>query len=141
MSRHKTKLPANSANRQSPSRKGMLRSPYFAWLASVLAIELIFALSIPDTILTELPALGRWTKFVAGFFPAVGNFNAIARHPEAVAFFLSIAPLFMLPKVYIAYRWLNSDYLGTYRHLVISPLTMHQPAGREFFTGDAAKTK
>jgi hypothetical protein len=107
----------------------------------VLAVELIFALSIPDSVLSDTPILMRWTEFAVRFFPAVGNFDAVSPHRQAIAFFLSMAPLFLLPKIYIVYRWLNSDYLGTYRHLVISPLTTHQPEGGEFYAGGAQSTK
>lgn len=124
-----------------PTERATL-GPYVRWLVIVLAIELLFALCIPETVLTDWPLLARWTALVSTFFPAVEHFDKITAHPEIIRFYLSATPLFILPKIYIAYRWLSSDYLGTYRHLVLSPITTYQPAGiGEFYTGGVSSTK
>src|SRR4051812_15234805 len=90
--------------------------PHLFWFAVVLIFELVLALIIPDNILSDWPALAHWTRFVSRFLTAVDHFDSVARHPEAVRLYLSLTPLFLPVQVWIAYRWLTSDYLGTYRH-------------------------
>lgn len=106
------------------------------WLVAIAGFELVLAESIPDGLLTQFAWLAAAVEALATVFPSISNFDEIAAQPEVVRLYLAISTLLMVPKVYLFVRWLDSDYLGTYRHLVISPLTRYAPrSGSEFLGG------
>lgn len=116
-----------------PTRKAL--GPW-TWLLCLAAFELILAYSIPEGMLTQVEWLRAAVDDLATVFPVISNFDKIAVRPEIVRVYISITTLLIVPKVYLFIQWLDSDYLGTYRHLVISPLTRSAPAsGREFLLG------
>ncbi|MGH7894371.1 MAG: hypothetical protein ACREQL_06860 [Candidatus Binatia bacterium] len=107
------------------------------WLAflGLVLIELWLLYVIPPTILSDVPLLRWFVDAVARIAPSIHNLDRISPYPQKINFYMALTLVLMIPKAAFIYWWLNSSYMNTYRHLVISPLTASRPAhGGEFVT-------
>ncbi len=122
--------------------KGGMRFIYNAknrWLILfyLLVTELLLAYSIPANILTQLAFLGNLVDLLQSIAPVLGKItHKTAEHPEAVRCYIFITLSLMPIEVWVFYSWLNSDCIGIYRYLVISPLTDQKPAEGDNFITD-----
>lgn len=106
-----------------------LRTSRVRWLLYLLVGELVLAYSIPRGILEDLPTLAGFINAMSQIAPVIDKIGPpYAPNPGPVKLYLAITLCFFPLKVWFFYIWLNSDRIGLYRHLVVSPNTDTTPA-------------
>ncbi len=103
-------------------------------LLVLFVTEYELAYFVLDNINTSYALLNEFINILEYVAPVLRNVSIeTTDQPDAVRCYITITLIFMPIKVWMFYRWLNSNRDGVYRHLVVSPLTNTKPARNDRF--------
>ena len=108
-------------------------------LVVLAGLEFWFDLTIPRSSVAQSDMAHAYVDTMTSVLPALRNFRNLPNADE-VRFLLSVAPLWLVPKIVFWVQWLRSDRMRNLRYFIISPLTRSIPKNTFDFVTDPLRS-